>query len=171
MLEIYRKALDNQFKTFFENAKTAYDLWMDFTSYVLAFSNNEISKIDMAKIYIDQNYYKEELNLDLVAENAGMSKYYMCKEFHKKYGITPGQYLKEVRISHACRLLTTNIDYTMQDIARMVGYSNNNYFGKVFKSTKGVSPDKFKKQSNQYDFVRAVYETPRHPFLRQDEHS
>lgn len=164
MFSIYEKALENELKTFFENTKIAYGLWMDLTSYAISLSKNEITKVDHAKMYMDQNYYMEDLNLDTVAEHAGMSKYYMCREFHKKYGISPGKYLKELRISQACRLLVTNSDYTMQDIAHMVGYSNNNYFGKVFKATKGITPDSFKKQSTHYDFVRAVYETPHHIF-------
>ena len=118
-----------------------------------------ILRIQIVKKYIDHHFYNKELNLDLVAENAGMSKYYMCKEFHKKYGISPGKYLKELRISQACRLLTSNSDYTIEDIARMVGYSNNNYFGKVFKASKGITPDRFRKQSNHHDFVRTIYET------------
>lgn len=75
-----------------------------------------------------------------MAEHAGITKYYMCKRFHKKYGISPRKYLKELHISQACHLLTMNSDYTIQDIAHMVGYSNNNYFGKVFKSSKGITP-------------------------------
>lgn len=161
MFSIYESALKNELKTFFENTKIAYNLWMDLTSYALTCSQNEILKIDHAKAYIDQNYYNEELTLDLVSENVGMSKYYMCKEFHKKYGISPGKYLKELRISQACRLLTSNSDYTIEDIARMVGYSNNNYFGKVFKASKGITPDKFRKQSNHYDLVRTIYEMPK----------
>lgn len=168
MMDIYQKALDNQLKTFFENTRAAYDLWIDLTAYALALSSTELSKVDYAKAYLDQNYYHDNLTLDLVAEHAGMSKYYMCKEFHKKYGISPGKYLKELRISQACRLLTTHNDYTMQEIAEMVGYANNNYFGKVFKAAKGISPDKFKKQSHQYDFVRAIYETPMHVFIQQE---
>ena len=160
MFSIYESALNNECKTFFENTKIAYNLWMDFTSYSLTCFDNEMSKIDYAKAYMDQNYYMEELNLDLVAEHTGISKYYMCKEFHKKYGISPGKYLKELRISQACRLLISNSDYTIQDIAGMVGYSNNNYFGKVFKASKGITPDSFRKQSVHYDFVRAIYETP-----------
>lgn len=171
MFSIYKSALNNKLKTFFENTKIAYNLWMDFTSYALTSSDNEISKTDYAKAYIDQNYYMEELNLDLVAEHAGMSKYYMCKEFHKKYGISPGKYLKELRISQACRLLTTNSNYTIQDIARMVGYSNNNYFGKVFKASKGITPDKFRKQSTRYDFVREVYETPKQIYTPEVKNS
>lgn len=160
MLNIYRMSLENKMKSYFDNARIAYDFWIRLTEYAVTLSVSELSKIDYAKAYIDQNYYKNELNLDLVADHAGMSKYYMCKEFHKKYGISPGKYLRELRISQACRLLMTKTDYTLQEIAEMVGYSNNNYFGKVFKAEKGISPDKYRKQSTKYDLVRAVYETP-----------
>lgn len=132
---------------------------MNFASYALTCSDSKISKIDNAKTYIDQNYYMNELNLDMVAEHAGLTKCYLCKEFHNKYGISPGRYLKEFRIFQACRLLSTHSDYSLQEIAHMVGYSNNNYFGKVFKSVKGISPDAFRKQASHYDFVHAVYET------------
>ena len=130
------------------------------TEYAMTLSVSKISKVDHAKAFIDQNYYMEDLNLDLIAGHAGMSKYSLCKEFHKKYGVSPGKYLRELRISQACRLLMTKSDHTLQEIAQMVGYSNNNYFGKVFKAEKGISPDKYRKQSVKYDLVRAVYETP-----------
>ena len=159
MFSIHEKALKNELKTFFENTKAAYLFWMDFASYALTCTDRKISKIDHAKMYIDQNYYRNELNLDMVAEHAGLSKCYMCKEFHNKYGVAPGRYLKELRIFHACRLLSIHADLSLQDIACMVGYSNDNYFGKVFKAVKGVTPDAFRKQNTHYDFVHAVYET------------
>lgn len=62
-------------------------------------------------------------------------------------------------------------DYTIQDIARMVGYSNNNYFGKVFKSSKGITPDQFRKQSSKYDFIRTVYETPKQTYTPERKSS
>lgn len=159
LFDIYTKALHNQIKTFFENTRIAYDLWINLTEYALNLSTAKMSKIDYVKRYIDQNYYKNELTLDLIADNIGISKYYMCKEFHKKYGISPGKYLREIRISNACRLLTTNDNYTLQKIAQSVGYSNDNYFGKVFKTEKGISPARYKKQSTKYDLIRTVYET------------
>lgn len=160
IMNIYHMALNNELKSYFENSKISYNLWMQLTEYVMAISTGEISKIDQAKSYIDQYYYKDILNLDLVADHTGISKYYLCKEFHKKYGIPPGKYLRELRISQACRLLMTNSNYTLQEIAKMVGYSNNNYFGKVFKAEKGITPDKYRKQASKYDLVRSVYETP-----------
>lgn len=160
IMEIYDMALNNKIKSYFENSRIAYDLWLRLMEYVMTLSVSEISKVDHAKVFIDQHYYREDLNLDLIAGYAGLSKYSLCKEFHKKYGVSPGKYLRELRISQACRLLMTKTDYTLQDIAQMVGYSNNNYFGKVFKAEKGISPDKYRKQSGKYDLVRAVYEAP-----------
>ena len=52
-------------------------------------------------------------------------------------------------------MLSVNTDYTMQEIAQMV------------KASKEITPDKFKKQSSQHDFVRAVYEPPRHIWYLQ----
>ncbi len=159
MFHIYECAIKNKLKTFFENTKATYNFWIDLTAYVLEQSSRELSGIDSVKAYIDQNYFRFDLNLDLIAEQTDMPKYSMCKEFHKKFGLAPGKYLRELRISQACRLLTIHSDYTIHKIARMVGYANDNYFGKVFKTVKGVTPDQFRKHSGQYDFVRVIYET------------
>ncbi len=160
MFAIYEQALNNKLDTIFANSKATYSLWMDLTAYVLTSLNSEPSKIDNAKLYIDQNYPKEDLSLDLLAESVGLSKSNLCREFRRKFGLPPGQYLKNLRISQACRLLTLDADYTVQDVARMVGYPDNNYFGKVFRAAKGISPDRYRKQSVQYDIVRTIFETP-----------
>lgn len=160
MAELYQRALQDGFPSLYENSRLAYGLWMDLMACVLSTASQARSKVDIAKAYIDQNYARETLNLDLIADHAGLSKYYLCKEFQRKFGTTPGKYIREVRIARACSLLMTNTDYSMDEIAHRVGYSNNNYFGKVFRAEKGLPPDQFKRQSTRYDFVRTVYETP-----------
>lgn len=158
---LFQKALQDDISSLYENSRLAYGLWMDLMSCVLSASQEKRSRADVAKAYIDQNYSCETLNLDLIADHAGLSKYYLCKEFQRKFGITPGKYLREVRIAKACNLLMTNTEYSMEEIAHRVGYSNNNYFGKVFRAEKGVPPHQFKQQSTRYDLVRTVYETPK----------
>ena len=111
--------------------------------------------------YIDQHYAQESLNLDEIAQHVGLSKYYLCKEFHRTFGTTPGKYIREVRIAKACALLLTHQDCTMEEIAHRVGYANNNYFGKVFRAEKGLPPDQYKRQSSHYDMVRTVYHRPK----------
>ncbi len=159
IIDIYVKALNDQVSSFFESARTSYDLWLRLTEYAAGLSVAEISKIDFAKSYIDQNYFRNDLDLDQVADHIGMSRSYMCQEFRGKFGVSPGKYLREIRISHACYLLMTKSDHNMQEIAEMVGYSNNNYFGKVFKAETGISPGEYRKRSGQYDLVRTMHET------------
>lgn len=159
VMEIYNLALEDALHSYFENSRVSYDLWMRMTEYVMSFSDRELSKADYARIYMDQHYHQSNLNLDEIADHLGISKYSLCREFYKKYGITVGRYLKDLRISQACRLLMTQSGNTLQEIAEMVGFANDNYFGKVFKSAKGVSPDKYRKQAARYDLVRSVYET------------
>lgn len=159
MLALYEKALTNSIHTIFENSNLAYGLWMELTACALAESDGEHSPVEDAKRYIDQNYSWADLNLDSIADHVGLSKYYLCKEFQRRFGTSPGRYLREVRMAKACRLLMTNTDYTMEEIAHLVGYSNNNYFSKVFRAEKGMPPHQYQKQCTRYDFVRAVYET------------
>lgn len=161
IMAIYSMALNDTLKSYFENSCIAYDLWMHLTEYVMTLSVSEWSEVDRAKTFIDQNYNREDLSLDLIAHHVGISKYTLVKEFHKKYGVSPGRYLRNLRISQSCRLLMTRSNYTLQEIAQMVGFANNNYFGKVFKAEKGMSPDRYRKQAAQYDLVRAAYEVPR----------
>lgn len=84
IMEIYGMALNNELKSYFENSRITYDLWMRLTEYAMTLSAGEVTKVDHAKVFIDQHYYMDDLNLDLVADHAGMSKYSLCKEFHKK---------------------------------------------------------------------------------------
>lgn len=162
---LYTRALQDQFATLYENSRLAYGFWMDLTACALSAARDSLSRVDAAKAFMDQNYARQDLNLDRIADHAGLSKYYLCKEFQRRFGTTPGRYLREIRLAKACSLLMTNTDYTMEGIANRVGYSSNNYFGKVFRAEKGMPPDQYKRQNARYDLVRSVYETPK---IRQE---
>lgn len=161
MEALYRAGVENRMVTLYENSRLAYGLWMELMECALAGPREERSRVDAAKAYIDQHYAEESLNLDQIAQHIGVSKYHLCKEFHRKFGTTPGKYIGEVRIAKACALLLTNRECTMEEIAHRVGYRNNNYFGKVFRAKKGLPPDQYKRQSSHYDIVRTVYEFPK----------
>lgn len=161
MEQLYCYGVEQGMGTQYENSRLAYELWMNLMECALAGAKEERSKVDEARAYIDQHYAQESLNLDEIAQHVGLSKYYLCKEFHRTFGTTPGKYIREVRIAKACALLLTNQDCTMEEIAHRVGYANNNYFGKVFRAEKGLPPDQYKRQSSHYDMVRTVYHRPK----------
>lgn len=171
MFEIYEQALTNGLHTYFENAKTAYNFFLDLTAFATEQSCEEPKQIDLAKAYIDRHYVSSQLNLDEIAAYAGISKYYMSKEFRKKFGTSPGKYLNHLRIQQACRLLLQNQTHSLNEIAQMSGFSNNNYFGKVFKKAKGITPHQYRSQNGHYDFVRIIHEKPKMPSLKKTSYA
>ncbi len=57
----------------------------------------------------------------------------------KKIGISPQEYLLSLKMEKACNLLT-NLQLSIGDVSRQVGYEDQLTFSKIFKKSKGVSP-------------------------------
>lgn len=93
--------------------------------------------------YIYDNYDKK-ISLDDMAEQFHISRSYLSKKFKITTGFGFKEYLVNVRIQNACRLLLeTNKSIT--DIAFECGFNDSNYFGDAFRRIKGISPNKYRK--------------------------
>lgn len=158
--EAYHMALNNKISTIYNNSKVAYNLLMDLLETSKSIGSEIPNHIELAKKYIDSNYSLPTINLDGVAEEIGVSKFHLAREFHKKFGITVNNYLTTIRIEQACRLLKQKNFYSIKKIAELTGFSNDSYFGKVFKKVKGQTPLEYKKQNNNYDIVRIIFNNP-----------
>jgi AraC-like DNA-binding protein len=79
------------------------------------------------------------IGVEDMARVAKMSRYYFTRKFGKKRGISPGQFLAALRLDEAKRLLSHG-GLTVKEVAMQCGYSDANYFGKVFRKNLGVSP-------------------------------
>ncbi len=84
-------------------------------------------------------HFSQELSLAELAETAGLSETYFSSRFRKETGQTVTAYLAGLRISQAARLLRES-DMPVQEISSFVGYSDNNYFSKVFRRYMGMTP-------------------------------
>lgn len=94
--------------------------------------------ISMVAEYID-NHYMEELNLQLLADLAHGSPYHLHRTFKKVNGVTPVEYIQNVRIEQAkSRLLTTT--QPVAEIGKQVGLTNTPYFITLFKKLTGLTP-------------------------------
>lgn len=105
------------------------------------------TKSTMEKIvqYI-RNNYNQELRLELLASIFGYNSAYLGKVFHQYTGENFNNYLDEIRITEAKRLLSKE-EYKVYEVAEMVGYTNINYFHNKFKKYVGISPLNYKKQN------------------------
>jgi len=102
------------------------------------------SDIGAARRFIDENYMYD-LHLSMIAEKFNYNSSYFSELFKGKVGKTFIQYLTEVRMSHARRLLE-NTALGLWDIAELTGFSNPSYFSSKFKKMFGLSPSDFRQR-------------------------
>ncbi len=98
--------------------------------------------IEAACLYIDTNYLKD-ITLEETASHCRLSSFYFSKLFKKEKGITFIDYLTGKRISRAKKLLETS-NLSIKEISACTGYSDPNYFTKVFKKVESVSPSTYR---------------------------
>lgn len=98
--------------------------------------------VDKAKSYILNNFSKE-LSLDETAKVVGISPYYLSKLFKESEGINYIEYVTKMRIDYAKHQLF-NQDKTIKEICRESGYSDPNYFSRIFKKWTGTTPTEFR---------------------------
>lgn len=93
--------------------------------------------------YIEQ-HYKESITLDLLAEQFSINKYYMAHAFKREYGVSPINYLIDRRVREGKRLLAET-DFSLSQIAAVLGFSSPSYFSQRFRSAEGMSPTEYRK--------------------------
>jgi two-component system response regulator YesN len=100
------------------------------------------SVIDKAKAFIDKQYHKD-ISLDEVSKEVNISPYYFSKLFKEETGENFIEYLTNLRINKAKELLSAT-DMSMKEICCEIGYSDPNYFSRIFKKNLGVTPTEYK---------------------------
>lgn len=93
--------------------------------------------------YIRENYAKD-LNMAMVSNHICMNYSLFSAAFKEHTGVNFVNYLKEIRIAEAKRLLIQTED-KITEIAKQVGFENDKHFMKSFKTACGVSPSEFRK--------------------------
>lgn len=100
--------------------------------------------IRTAKTYIDE-HYSQKISLEDVAGHAYISPNYLSSLFKKEMGINFIEYVTEVRLREAKKLLD-DVKYSMVDVAQMVGYKDVGHFCNVFLKKYGISPTAYRKK-------------------------
>ena len=106
-------------------------------------NHSKRSLIDQAKEYVHTNYQNEELGLDDICRELGVSNSYFSSIFKKETGKSFVGYLTGYRMERAARMLVETSEKSYI-IAKSVGYADPNYFSYVFKRQYGVSPSKYR---------------------------
>ena len=89
------------------------------------------------------SHFSEKIELDEIAEQSHMSSTAFCRFFNRNTGKSLFDYIKEVRIGYACKLLQDS-DYTVYGIAYQSGYNNIAHFNNQFKEICGQTPGSYR---------------------------
>ncbi len=105
-------------------------------------STHKPELVDQAVSYIHE-YYATPVTLESLSEGLSYSASHLSIQFKRKMGLSPIAYLIQVRMTKATQLLWTT-DAALHEIAASVGYADVNYFSRLFRKEKGMSPGKFR---------------------------
>ena len=94
-------------------------------------------RIVSAKVYIDDNY-QEPIDLELISQQAFLSRFHFHRLFRQVYKKTPHQYLTGKRIEKAKTLLADNKPVT--EVCNEVGFESIGSFSVLFKKEIGFAP-------------------------------
>nr|WP_304056013.1 AraC family transcriptional regulator [Enterocloster clostridioformis] len=114
----------------------------------VSFNENNWGKesvIDEVKFYLDM-HYAEKLKLKDVAKSFGVHPNYLTRIFHNKYGMSPKQYLMDIKLKKARRLLTTT-ELPVSVISSSLGFDDQLAFSRIFKKRYEESPSEYRKKS------------------------
>lgn len=99
------------------------------------------------KKIIDDNFSDTNFSLETISQDLSYNKKYISAVFKKETGIGIVEYLNTIRIQSACALINQGFT-SVSDIAHNCGFSDPQYFSKVFKKQLEVSPIKYIKNKN-----------------------
>ncbi|MCG8485061.1 MAG: response regulator [Clostridia bacterium] len=134
------------------NIKQIFSIILDLSEKIIfkiQNSNVNHSKLIMKKTidFINKNY-DDKISLEDVAEAVNLSKHYLCSIFKRETGENMSLYINKLRIEKS-KIMLLKPDCKVKDIFDSVGFSNQQYFSKVFKKITGMTIMQYKESHNK----------------------
>ncbi len=122
--------------------RDAHDL---IPEYVREIHGANKSGLEQTLIHMEKNL-ERPLSLDTLAKVGGMGRFQYNRAFKSAYGVTPIQYLGDLRFAKAKELMRYS-DKNVTQIAYSVGFNDVHYFSRFFKQREKVSPNEYLKKA------------------------
>lgn len=106
----------------------------------------KIKELMHAAIQFVLNNFEREISITDIAKYVFLSPSYFTRAFKEDTGVSPMQYLLNIRIKRACELLKET-DLKVGDIAHSVGFSNQQRFNDMFKKQIKMTPMNYRNSS------------------------
>ncbi len=133
---------NDNYSNFHKNITAYFDLF--FESQLKQKTNKPILEIvEQIEVYI-KKHYSEQITINDISAIFSVDPCYLSKSFKQYKKLSPMNYLTQTRIDVAKELMKKDTSMKLKEIAEIVGYSNQYYFSRIFKSVTKQSPSTFK---------------------------
>ena len=92
------------------------------------------------ELHVNNNSDKKELNQDFLSEKFNISKSSLYRHIKSKTGMSPKEFITEIRLQKARRILENNSDILLKQLALEVGFQHTSYFSTIFTNRFGYKP-------------------------------
>lgn len=103
-----------------------------------------VRRVHIAKDFLHA-HYADGADLAQVAQAACMSPTHLIRKFNQVMGITPHQYLTQIRLTKSRDLLLTS-DASVEGITAMIGFESASSFIRLFREANGLTPVAYRRQ-------------------------
>jgi AraC-like DNA-binding protein/mannose-6-phosphate isomerase-like protein (cupin superfamily) len=120
----------------------------------------EEKDIEQLKNRLIESFSNPEFTISQLLSDGPYSDDHLRRRFKKSTGHTPVEYLANLRVEYAKKLMTENsmLRYSIAEISVMSGYYDSHYFSRIFKKKTGMAPSEFLKKASSGDDEEQVGE-------------
>lgn len=101
--------------------------------------------LDKVKEIVKSKLMSNELSVETISQEVGMSRSQLYRKFKTLTDITPKEYITIARLEKSVELLSS-LKYTVNEVAFKTGFYDGSHFGTVFKMQFGITPKQFTEQ-------------------------
>ncbi len=144
-IEICRAVQSNRIRDAYHSSELAYSFLMALTSHMTPAVGQEDTPVFISRVItFCENNFQKPIGVDDLAAESHYSRYHFSRLFKQWMGLSPGEYLQEVRLNQA-RTLLGETTARVKEIAFQSGFNDYNYFSRAFRKQFGQSPGAFRK--------------------------
>jgi len=143
LFDMYRQVCEGRVTSFLSANALAFEF---LSKLCISVTENTSDYTSRSKevIQIIENDFSTLQGISHIAGRLSISQCHLTREFKKDVGISPLEYLTNIRIRHSIHLLY-NTELSVNEIALLCGFSCGNYFSKVFQKQMYISPANYRK--------------------------
>lgn len=129
-----------------EKRKKLFHKTIEITPNSITATSMDEELIKKALLSVEKNMANSEYSVDELASEVALSRRQLSRKFQSIIGLSPGEFIRSVRLKRAAQLLKSS-QYNISEISDRVGFSTIKYFNLNFKEEFGVTPTQYRSES------------------------